>query len=62
MHYCTPVTNRVCVFYLQGVETMKKEIDVGDAGPYRAPSQLRKRSDFSSKGADSDSRVFEANE
>lgn len=41
---------------------MKKEIDVGDAGPYRAPSQLRKRSDFSSKGADSDSRVFEANE
>uniref|UniRef100_A0A8C9XBB8 Mitochondrial import inner membrane translocase subunit TIM44 n=1 Tax=Sander lucioperca TaxID=283035 RepID=A0A8C9XBB8_SANLU len=46
----------------QGVETMKKEIDVGDAGAYRAPSQLRKRSDFSSKGADSDSRVFEANE
>lgn len=41
---------------------MTKEIDVGDAGPYRAPSQLRKRSDFSSKGADSDSRVFEANE
>lgn len=46
----------------QSVETMKKEIDVGDAGPYRAPSQLRKRSDFSSRGADSDSRVFEANE
>ncbi|KAK5859787.1 hypothetical protein PBY51_021315 [Eleginops maclovinus] len=46
----------------QGVETMKKEIDVGDDGQYRAPSQLRKRSDFSSKGADSDSRVFEANE
>ncbi|XP_008331944.1 mitochondrial import inner membrane translocase subunit TIM44-like isoform X1 [Cynoglossus semilaevis] len=46
----------------QGVETMKKEIDVGDAGPYRAPSQLRKRSDFSSKGGISDSRVFEANE
>uniref|UniRef100_A0A8P4FVR4 Mitochondrial import inner membrane translocase subunit TIM44 n=1 Tax=Dicentrarchus labrax TaxID=13489 RepID=A0A8P4FVR4_DICLA len=44
----------------QSVETMKKEIDVGDAGPYRAPSQLRKRSDFSSKGADS--VVFEANE
>lgn len=47
---------------LQSVETMKKEIDAGDAGPYRAPPQLRKRSDFSSKGADSDSRVFEANE
>ncbi|XP_075877186.1 mitochondrial import inner membrane translocase subunit TIM44-like [Nelusetta ayraudi] len=46
----------------QSVETMKKEIDVGDAGPYRAPSQLRKRSESSSKGADSDSRVFEANE
>uniref|UniRef100_A0A667YY39 Mitochondrial import inner membrane translocase subunit TIM44 n=1 Tax=Myripristis murdjan TaxID=586833 RepID=A0A667YY39_9TELE len=46
----------------QGVETVKKEIDVGDAGPYRAPPQLRKRSEFSSKGADSDSRVFEANE
>ncbi|KAG7214599.1 hypothetical protein INR49_010491 [Caranx melampygus] len=46
----------------QSVETMKKEIDVGDAGPYRAPSQLRKRSDFSSKGADNDTRVFEANE
>ncbi|TWW72707.1 mitochondrial import inner membrane translocase subunit TIM44-like [Takifugu rubripes] len=46
----------------QSVETMKKEIDTGDAGPYRAPPQLRKRSDFSSKGADSSSRVFEANE
>uniref|UniRef100_A0A3Q3LJ53 Mitochondrial import inner membrane translocase subunit TIM44-like n=1 Tax=Mastacembelus armatus TaxID=205130 RepID=A0A3Q3LJ53_9TELE len=46
----------------QGVETVKKEIDVGGAGPYRAPSQLRKRSDFSSKGAESDTRVFEANE
>lgn len=40
---------------------MKKEIDAGDAGPYRAPSQLRKRSDLSSKGGE-DSRVFEANE
>ncbi|KAM4551662.1 mitochondrial import inner membrane translocase subunit TIM44-like [Odontesthes bonariensis] len=46
----------------QGVETMKKEIDVGDAGPYRAPAQLRMRSDFSSKGADDSTRVFEANE
>ncbi|XP_061654012.1 mitochondrial import inner membrane translocase subunit TIM44-like isoform X1 [Phyllopteryx taeniolatus] len=46
----------------QSVESMKKEIDVGDAGPYRAPPQLRKRSDFSSKGADGDNRVFEANE
>ncbi|MEQ2260574.1 Mitochondrial import inner membrane translocase subunit TIM44 [Xenotaenia resolanae] len=46
----------------QGVESMKKEIDVGDAGPYRAPAQLRMRSDFSFKGADGDGRVFEANE
>ncbi|XP_054625367.1 mitochondrial import inner membrane translocase subunit TIM44-like [Dunckerocampus dactyliophorus] len=46
----------------QGVENMKKEIHVGDAGPYRAPSQLRKRSDFSSKAAAGDTRVFEANE
>ncbi|XP_061797875.1 mitochondrial import inner membrane translocase subunit TIM44-like [Nerophis lumbriciformis] len=45
----------------QGVENMKKEIDVGDAGPYRAPSQLRKRSDFSSKGAADDTVVFEPN-
>ncbi|CAG5896875.1 mitochondrial import inner membrane translocase subunit TIM44-like isoform 2-T2 [Menidia menidia] len=46
----------------QSVETMKKEIDVGDAGPYRAPAQLRMRSDFSSKGADDNTRMFEANE
>lgn len=51
-----------CGSLLQSVETMKKEIHVGDTGPYRAPPQLRKRSDFSSKGADSSSRVFEANE
>ncbi|XP_028988294.1 mitochondrial import inner membrane translocase subunit TIM44-like [Betta splendens] len=44
----------------QGVETMKREIDIGDNGPYRAPSQLRKRSNFSSK--DEGSRVFVANE
>lgn len=41
---------------------MKKEMDAGDTGPYRAPSQLRKRSDFSSKGAEGDTRIFEANE
>uniref|UniRef100_A0A3B4A2Y3 Tim44-like domain-containing protein n=1 Tax=Periophthalmus magnuspinnatus TaxID=409849 RepID=A0A3B4A2Y3_9GOBI len=46
----------------QGVEAVKKEIDVGDAGPYRAPPQLRKRTEFSSKDADFDSRVYEANE
>lgn len=41
---------------------MKKEIDVGDAGAYRAPAQLRMRSDFAFKTADCDARVFEANE
>uniref|UniRef100_A0A1A8LU64 Mitochondrial import inner membrane translocase subunit TIM44 n=2 Tax=Nothobranchius TaxID=28779 RepID=A0A1A8LU64_9TELE len=46
----------------QGVESMKKEIRVDDGSPYRAPSQLRMRSDFSFKTADGDTRVFEANE
>lgn len=46
----------------QGVEAVKKEMDVSDAGPYRAPPQLRKRTEFSSKGTDDDSRVYEANE
>uniref|UniRef100_A0A3Q3A850 Mitochondrial import inner membrane translocase subunit TIM44 n=1 Tax=Kryptolebias marmoratus TaxID=37003 RepID=A0A3Q3A850_KRYMA len=46
----------------QGVESMKKEIDVGDASAYRAPAQLRMRSDFSFKTVDGDTRVFEANE
>lgn len=41
---------------------MKREIDVVDDGTYRAPSQLRKRSEFSFKGGESDNRVFEANE
>ncbi|XP_028297774.1 mitochondrial import inner membrane translocase subunit TIM44-like [Gouania willdenowi] len=48
--------------FSQGVESVKKEMDAGDAGPYKAPPQLRKRSDFSSKGTGSDSRVFEAND
>uniref|UniRef100_A0A8C6U5Z7 Translocase of inner mitochondrial membrane 44 homolog (yeast) n=1 Tax=Neogobius melanostomus TaxID=47308 RepID=A0A8C6U5Z7_9GOBI len=47
----------------QGVESMKKEIgDMGHTGPYRPPSRLRKRTEFSSKGATYDQRVFEANE
>lgn len=42
---------------------MKKEIgDLGHTGPYRPPTRLRKRSEFSSKGAGDDSKVFEANE
>ena len=52
----------MCVWSVQGVESMKNEIDVGDDGSYRAPPHLRKRSDFSSKGADGDTRVFDANE
>lgn len=47
----------------QGVESVKKEIgDLGHTGPYRPPTRLRKRSEFSSKGAGDDSKVFEANE
>uniref|UniRef100_A0A8C7Z3G4 Mitochondrial import inner membrane translocase subunit TIM44 n=1 Tax=Oryzias sinensis TaxID=183150 RepID=A0A8C7Z3G4_9TELE len=46
----------------QSVESMRREIDVEDAGPYRAPSQLRMRSDFAFKDVDGGTRVFEANE
>ncbi|XP_064187807.1 mitochondrial import inner membrane translocase subunit TIM44 [Anguilla rostrata] len=47
----------------QGMETVKKEIDdLGQSGPYRPPTRLRKRSDFSSKAGESESKVFEANE
>ncbi|KAJ8277337.1 hypothetical protein GJAV_G00074110 [Gymnothorax javanicus] len=47
----------------QGMESVKKEIDdLGQSGPYRPPTQLRKRSDFSSRAGGSESKVFEANE
>ncbi|CAL1579886.1 unnamed protein product [Knipowitschia caucasica] len=46
----------------QGVEAVKKEIDVADSGSYRAPPQLRKRTEYSSKDMDSESKVYEANE
>ncbi|XP_048831805.1 mitochondrial import inner membrane translocase subunit TIM44 [Brienomyrus brachyistius] len=46
----------------QGMETVKKEIDMGQSGPYRPPTQLRKRTDFSSKAGGAASKVFEANE
>lgn len=47
----------------QGMESVKKEIDdLGHTGPYRPPARLRKRSEFSSKGAGDDGKVFEANE
>lgn len=44
------------------METVRKEIDDPYNGPYRAPSTLRKRSESSFKGAENESRVFEANE
>ncbi|XP_056428167.1 mitochondrial import inner membrane translocase subunit TIM44 isoform X2 [Hyla sarda] len=47
----------------QGVETVKKEIDesiLTQTGPYRPPSRLRKRSEFS--GEKSDEKIFEPNE
>uniref|UniRef100_A0A8C2PVW1 Mitochondrial import inner membrane translocase subunit TIM44 n=1 Tax=Cyprinus carpio TaxID=7962 RepID=A0A8C2PVW1_CYPCA len=47
----------------QGVESVKKEIgDLGQIGPYRPPTRLRKRSDFSSKAGGAEAKVFEANE
>ncbi|KAL6469469.1 hypothetical protein MHYP_G00229930 [Metynnis hypsauchen] len=47
----------------QGMESVKKEIgDIGHSGPYRPPTRLRKRSDFSSKAAEAESKVFDANE
>uniref|UniRef100_A0A8C5AK25 Mitochondrial import inner membrane translocase subunit TIM44 n=1 Tax=Gadus morhua TaxID=8049 RepID=A0A8C5AK25_GADMO len=47
----------------QGMESVKKEIDdLGHTGPYRPPSRLRKRSEFSSKGAADQGKVFEVNE
>uniref|UniRef100_A0A6Q2WXF8 Mitochondrial import inner membrane translocase subunit TIM44 n=1 Tax=Esox lucius TaxID=8010 RepID=A0A6Q2WXF8_ESOLU len=46
----------------QGMESVKREIDVGDDGTYKAPTRLRKRTEFSSKGGENDNRVFEANE
>uniref|UniRef100_A0A673XS98 Mitochondrial import inner membrane translocase subunit TIM44 n=1 Tax=Salmo trutta TaxID=8032 RepID=A0A673XS98_SALTR len=47
----------------QGMESVKKEIDdLNQSGPYRAPKRLRKRSDFSSKAAENEHKVFEANE
>ncbi|KAM4809330.1 mitochondrial import inner membrane translocase subunit TIM44 [Rhinophrynus dorsalis] len=50
--------------FSQGVETVKKEIDesvLGQTGPYRPPSRLRKRSEFSGDTA-KEQKIFEANE
>ncbi|KAF1385668.1 hypothetical protein PFLUV_G00110190 [Perca fluviatilis] len=47
----------------KGMESVKKDIgELGHTGPYRPPARLRKRSEFSSKGAGDGSKVFEANE
>lgn len=48
----------------QGVETVKKEIDdsvLGQTGPYRRPSRLRKRTEFAGEKL-KENRVFQANE
>ncbi|NWZ87405.1 TIM44 translocase, partial [Poecile atricapillus] len=52
------------LFALQGVETVKKEIDesvLGQTGPYRRPERLRKRTEYSGERV-KEQRVFEANE
>ncbi|XP_063075541.1 mitochondrial import inner membrane translocase subunit TIM44-like [Engraulis encrasicolus] len=46
----------------QGVESVRKEIDDPYSGPYRPPSRLRKRSEFSFKGSENEDKVFDANE
>lgn len=47
----------------QGMESVKKEIgDMGHTGPYRPPTKLRKRTEFSFKGTGVEGKVFEANE
>lgn len=49
---------------LQGVESVKKEIDesvLGHTGPYRRPERLRKRTEFAGAKL-KESKVFEANE
>ncbi|MGH0184885.1 UNVERIFIED_CONTAM: hypothetical protein FKN15_016250 [Acipenser sinensis] len=59
---CLSLLNTVCLC-LQGVETVKKEIDVlGQTGSYRPPSRLRKRTDFSGKSGAAEDKVFEPNE
>ncbi|XP_075058662.1 mitochondrial import inner membrane translocase subunit TIM44 [Mixophyes fleayi] len=48
----------------QGVETVKKEIDesvLTQTGPYRSPSRLRKRSEYSGDKT-KEEKIFEANE
>ncbi|XP_075708684.1 mitochondrial import inner membrane translocase subunit TIM44 [Rhinoderma darwinii] len=48
----------------QGVETVKKEIDesiLAQTGPYRPPSRLRKRSEFSGEKM-GEEKIFEPNE
>uniref|UniRef100_A0A8C0U894 Mitochondrial import inner membrane translocase subunit TIM44 n=1 Tax=Cyanistes caeruleus TaxID=156563 RepID=A0A8C0U894_CYACU len=52
------------LFALQGVESVKKEIDesvLGQTGPYRRPERLRKRTEYSGERI-KEQRVFEANE
>ena len=45
------------------MESVKREMDVlGHGGSYRPPARLRKRTEFSSKGAGDEGKVFEANE
>lgn len=49
---------------LQGVESVKKEIDdsvLGQTGPYRRPERLRKRKEFAGEKL-KEEKVFEPNE
>lgn len=49
---------------LQGVESVKKELDesvLGQTGPYRRPERLRKRKEFAGEKF-KEEKVFEPNE
>lgn len=50
--------------FLQGVESVKKELDqsvLGQTGPYRRPERLRKRKEFAGEKF-KEEKVFEPNE
>lgn len=56
--------HRVGCALLQGVESVKKEIDesvLGQTGPYRRPERLRKRKEFAGEKF-KEEKVFEPNE
>lgn len=59
-----PSTYPVSSVLLQGMESVKKELDesvLGQTGPYRRPERLRKRKEFAGEKF-KEEKVFEPNE